>query len=139
MIIWNAPVVAGSFPQLLPAAASTFTTTGGSMTATLAGASGKLTFIEGFDLNFGSASAAGNCSITVTGLPVQLNYNQHLPAGSDTVAGTRFTALEVRFPEPLPASASNTGIVISSSSVALATVGTLNVFGYQTPLAAGQT
>jgi hypothetical protein len=139
MITWNATVVAGSFPQLQPIASSTFTSTGGSMTVTLAAVAGKLTFIEGFDLYFGSCSVASNSSVSITGPTNTLYYDVGVPAGTDTVAGTRATDLVVRFPEPLPASASNTAIVISSSSVALATTGTLTAYGFTAPLASGQT
>lgn len=142
MLIWNAPVVAGAYPTLLPIAGSS-TAAAGSMTATLAGAAAKMTFISGFDVTSGNATVAGNVNITVTGLPITLNFNMYVGnnAGNSTITSGVATAgqLSIRFPEPLPASASNTAInvivpALPSGNLAAA----VTAFGFQTPLASGQ-
>lgn len=132
--IWNVPATSYALPELTPLAASTFTLAGGSMTVTLAGTANKLTYIEEIDLEIGSATAGGDVSITVTGLANTLYFNMAVTASDSIGAQGQF-----HLPIPAqPASASNTSIVITSSSFAAAGVGTLTVFGFQTPLGAGQ-
>jgi hypothetical protein len=109
-----------------------------SMTVSLAAASGKLNYIEGFDLTGGDCTVATTKLITITGTANQLNYLYFQQPTSSTVA-FQPPGLSVRFPEPIPASASNTAITVTvpalgagSDSIAL------TVFGVQMTLAGGQ-
>ena len=113
MLIWNVPATQYALPELTPIAISGSTTAARVChDSNTTGTAGKVTYIEGFDLQFGSASVAGNSSITITGLTNTLSYNLGVPAGADTISGTRGSGLSIRFPEPLPATASNTAIVV---------------------------
>lgn len=79
-------------------------------TATLAGASGKTTYITGFQCTASGATAGLAVNVTVTGLiSGTATYTFTFPAGVAVGA----TPLIVSFPTPIPASAQNTAIVVS--------------------------
>lgn len=81
--------------------------------ATLAGTSGKTTYIAGFAFTFAGATAASNITVVVSGtLGGSLTYVVTVPAGA-TVAGRE---LVVNFPHPYPASAANTSIVVTAAA-----------------------
>lgn len=81
-----------------------------SATATLTSASGKTMYLSGFIITGAGATAASNIQVTVSGL---LNGSRvfilSIPAG----VTTGITPLVVQFRMPLPASATNTNIVVS--------------------------
>lgn len=84
-----------------------------SAVATLAGTSGKTTYIAGFAFTFAGATAASNITVVVSGtLGGSLTYVVTVPAGA-TVAGRE---LVVNFEHPYPASATNTAIVVTAAA-----------------------
>src|SRR6267154_1461595 len=102
------PVQTTGFPSgAIPITASATGTTG-STVATLAGVANKTTYIAGFTITADATAAiagAATISGTVTG---SLNFIQNV--GSVTAAGV----LQQNFIPPIPASAVNTAIVITS-------------------------
>lgn len=85
-----------------------------SAVATLAAATGKTTYITGFTVTAGGATAGVNVSLAITGLlGGTLTYVYTAPTGA-TVPGP---VLSVQFAEPLPASAVNTAIVVTLPSL----------------------
>ena len=82
-------------------------------TATLAAAVGKFTYITGFQITGGGATAGSLILVTVTGCAGgTLTYVFAVPAGAAVGA----TPLNVQFPKPLKSSAANTAIVVSAPS-----------------------
>ena len=79
---------------------------------TLAGAAGLRTYIQGFAITGGGATAASIVSVTITGLANTLNFDVPVPAGA--TAGIQ--PLWIEFNPPLPASADNTAIVVNVPS-----------------------
>lgn len=80
---------------------------------TLAGAAGKTTYITGFAVTGGGATAASLISVTLTGtIGGTLNFKLPIPAG----AAVAVTPLIVSFARPLAASAANTAIVLNVPS-----------------------
>lgn len=80
---------------------------------TLAAAAAKTTYITGFQITGGGATAASVINVTVTGtITGTMNYNIPVPAG----ATLGITPLVVSFPVPVPASAVNTAIVVNVPS-----------------------
>lgn len=85
-----------------------------SAVATLAGAVGKTTYITGFEITAGGATAAALVVATLTGLlGGAASYIYAAPAGATLGA----QPLIVAFPEPIPASAVNTAIVLTLPSL----------------------
>lgn len=83
------------------------------ITATLPGVAGKTTYITGFAVTGGGATAASDIQITVTGTVTgTLNYTMSVAVGA--TAGT--PSLIVSFSVPVPASAVNTSIVVNVPS-----------------------
>lgn len=116
----------GSIRTQLTASA---TGTTAAVTATLAAAAGKTTFICGFSVSPGSAASAISINVTTTGLTNNAKWAVGAPV---TAAGTTGTTLTQNFNPCVPASAVNTGIVITSG--ALGTSGINNdvqAWGYQ--------
>lgn len=79
---------------------------------TLAGAASLRTYIAGFCISGGGATAASIITVTVTGLTNTLSFSVPVPAGA--TAGV--LPLVVNFDPPLPASADNTAIVVNVPS-----------------------
>lgn len=79
---------------------------------TLAAAAGMRTYISGFVITGGGATAASVVSVTITGLANTLNFDIPVPAG----AAAGIQPLWVEFDPPLPASAENTAIVLNVPS-----------------------
>lgn len=80
---------------------------------TLAGVAAKTTYIAGFQVTGGGATAASIITVTVTGVITgTMSYNIAVPAG----ATLGITPLIVTFPIPVPASAVNTAIVVNVPS-----------------------
>jgi hypothetical protein len=82
------------------------------ITATLAAVAGKRTFLTAFCVSGAGATAASVITVTITGLAVTLSYKLAVPAG----AAVGVTPLMATFPQPIPASADNTAIVVNVPS-----------------------
>jgi hypothetical protein len=100
-------------PPVTPIYAST-TGAASSLTCTLTAPSGKMLWIEGFDVYGTGATAASSINVTVTGLGTTLNYSLGIPGTATTDLGT--SRLAVRFPSPIPAAALGTNIVVNVPS-----------------------
>ena len=100
-----------------------------SAAATLAGAASKTTYISGFQITGAGATAASVISVTVAGLKDGTStYTMAIPAGVTTAV----QPLIVYFYPPLPASATNTAIVVTAPSFGAGnTNATCNAQGYQ--------
>lgn len=117
-----------------PAVATAITADSGNVaaataTATLAGATGKTTYISGFMVTASGATAASVVTGTVTGVITgTLHFTFVAPAGVTAVC----TPLVVTFPYPIPASATNTAIAVALPSLGSGnTNATVSAFGYQ--------
>jgi hypothetical protein len=100
-----------------------------SAVATLAAAAGKTTYISGFEITSGGATAASLVAATVAGLTGgTATYTYGCVAGA-TVANS---PLQVTFYPPLPASAVNTAIVVTLPALGAGnTNATVVAHGYQ--------
>jgi hypothetical protein len=98
-------------------------------TCTLAAASGKTTWITGFDCGGSGATAAGDVTLTVSGLISGTeSYVISVPAGVTGTAVSKGRA----FTPPIQASAANTAIVVSLPSLgAGSTAQACNAEGFQ--------
>ena len=79
---------------------------------TLAAAATLRTYITGFTVTGGGATAASVIAVTVTGLATTLTFHVPIPAG----ATVGVVPLVVQFARPIPASADNTAIVVNVPS-----------------------
>lgn len=83
------------------------------LTATLTGAAGKFTYITGFEITGGGATAASIILVTVTGVQGGTqNYYIVIPAG----VNVSITPLIIHFPAPLKASTLGANIVVNVPS-----------------------
>lgn len=124
------PVTIGAYPTgSTPVSASSGNVAAGVATATLAGAAGKTTYISGFTITGGGATAASLITATVSNLIGGTgSYTVPVPAGA--TAGIQ--PLVVEFFPPIPASAVNTAIAVSAPSFGAGnTNATVNAWGYQ--------
>lgn len=95
---------------------------------TLAGAPGRTTYIEGFTVSGLGATAGSTIAITVTGIANTLTYEYTVPAGVTVAA----PLLDVRFPDPIPATAQNTPIVVNVPSFGAGnTTAAASAYGFQ--------
>lgn len=97
--------------------------------ATLAATTGKTTYITGFAVTGTGATAGLAVSVTVTGVITgTLTYTYAAAAG----VLVENTPLIVSFPYPIPASATNTTIVVSCPTLGSGnTNNTVNAYGFQ--------
>jgi hypothetical protein len=97
--------------------------------ATLAGTTGKTTYITGFQCTAAGATAASVVSATVAGVVTgTMTYTFVAPAGATAQA----TPLIVSFGKPVAASATNTAIVVTLPALGSGnTNATCNAQGYQ--------
>ena len=90
--------------------------------AALPTAAGKVTYITGFDLTGGGATAASVIEVTVTGLSTNagttLKFEVAIAAGvtAPAFSTTGAYTYSIRFPVPLPASALNSAITVTAPS-----------------------
>lgn len=105
------------FSSLLAAAK----TTAAAMTPVVAGVAGKVTYLTGFEVGGGGASAGLPVPVTFSGLVVSPQYFVQATAGA-TIAGT---PLRVTFPQPIPAATMGTTVGIT-----VASFGSGNVLAY---------
>lgn len=114
-VVATSPVAAASGAATYPTASTPTTSSSGSVAnaaavATLAAAAGVTTYISGFEVTGGGATAASLVDVTVTGLVGgTATYTLGVVAGA-TLANAN---LLVRFNPPIPASAVNTAIVVT--------------------------
>ena len=96
-----------------PVTASSGNVAAASAVATLPGVAGKTTYVTGFQVTAAGATAAAVVNVTVTGtVSGTLTYTFVFPAGATVAA----QPLVVEFPEPVPASGTNTAIVVTLPS-----------------------
>ena len=112
------PVVNTIAPTLSPAAttktyiqASAFGAAA-VVTATLPAAVGKTTWLSGFWVTGAGATAATTVQGSITGIGTQMFFYVTVPAGVNSNVAELF----VEFADPIPASGTNTAIVISVPS-----------------------
>lgn len=112
-----------------PITAASGNQTNANAVATLAGATGKTTYITGFQCTASGATTALPVNVTVTGVITgTMTYTFTFPAGVLIAA----TPLLVTFPTPVPASAANTAIVVTLPASGLGgTNAACNAQGYQ--------
>lgn len=108
-------------PGGVPTANSSGNVAASSAVATLPKAAGFTTYITGFDISGSGATGASIIQVTVTGLPTAigtLTFNVVIPAGATTAIGGTGNPgyIPIRFPDPIPASAANTAIVVTAPS-----------------------
>ena len=84
--------------------------------ATLTGKTGQYTYIEGFDVTGGGATAASVVEVSTTGLSNNLKFEMNVLAGATGPINAQ-GGLFVRFPTPIPSSATNTNIVVTLPSL----------------------
>jgi hypothetical protein len=104
------------------------TGTAGSVTATLAGVAGKITFICGFQITSSGATGAAAVAATVTGtLGGAMNYVYPQVA----IATNNQNSLPITFNPCIPASAVNTPIAVSLTTGAGTTLTAVAAQGFQ--------
>jgi hypothetical protein len=117
-----------------PSGATAITASSGNVAAataaaTLAAVAGKTTYITGFAITGTGATGALAVSVTVTGVITgTMTYTYAAAAG----AAVENTPLVVQFPYPIPASTTNTTIVVSCPTLGTGnTNNTANAYGFQ--------
>jgi hypothetical protein len=99
-------------------------------TATIAAVANRMNYIEGFDITGGGATAASVIDVTVTGLTNTLHYEVNILAGVTGPVNAQ-GGLFIRFPSPMPASATNTAInVVCPSLGAGNTNAAVTIYGF---------
>lgn len=93
-----------------PITASSGNVANASAVATLAAVAAKTTYLTGFQITAGGATAGADVTVTVTGVITgTMSYTFTFPTGAVVPA----QPLVVPFPYPIPASAVNTAIVVT--------------------------
>lgn len=109
--------------------ASSGTVAAGTATATLAAATGKVTYICGFAITSTGSTAAAVVAPTVTGIITGTMTFAYASVAGATLSNQ---PLIVPFAECMPASAPNTTIVVSMPTLGAGnTNATVNAWGYQ--------
>jgi hypothetical protein len=102
--------------------------------ATVPAASGKLSYIEGFDVTGGGATAASVVEVSITGLQSAigtLKFEMNVLAGATGPVNAQ-GGLFIRFPQPLPASGVNSAITVTCPSLGAGnTNASVTAYGYQ--------
>lgn len=116
---------ASSYPtSATPITASTTGTTAATV-ATLAGTSGKTTYISGFTITADATAAIAGAATVAGTVSGSLNYIQSV--GTATVA----QILSQNFNPPIPASAANTAITVTSAAAGVGGNTAVTAWGYQ--------
>lgn len=119
----------GSIAGSTPLSASSGNVAAAVATATMAGAVSKTNYISGFQVTGAGATAGLPVSVTVTGLLGGTATYTYTAAAGALVANQPLT---VSFYPPLPASATNTSIVVSCPSLGAGnTNNTVNAQGFR--------
>jgi hypothetical protein len=99
--------------------------------ATITSSTGRMAYIEGFDVTGGGATAAALVEITTTGLSNNLKFEVPVAAGVTAPMIANVPVYSVRFPTPIPASAANTNIVVTLPSFGAGnTNAAITVYGF---------
>jgi hypothetical protein len=118
-----------------PVKAQVVTTAGAAQSnaVTLTGGVGQYTYIEGFDVTGGGATAASIVEISTTGLSNNLKFEMNVLAGATGPVNAQ-GGLFIRFPTPIPSSATNTNIVVTLPSLGAGnTNASITVYGFTAP------
>lgn len=127
-IISDYPVT-GAGVSAVPVGATSGNVAAGVASATLAGTSGKTTYIAGLWIMGTGATTGSVISCTLTGV---LGGTISIPVAVPTGVTTQVVPIIVPFGKPIPASAANTAIVASCPSFgAGSTTASVSVQGYQ--------
>jgi hypothetical protein len=124
------PVAPAAVPTGTQATVITASATGAAQAnnASLSAVAGKTTYVTGFTVTGTGATAASVITVTVTGISPTLNYSILIPAGVTTA----ITTLTVQFPQPIPASATNTAVVVNCPSFGAGnTNASCSAYGFQ--------
>lgn len=121
----------------LPAGATAVVASSGNVAnaqavATLAGAANMTTYISGFTITATGAAVAAAVTPTVTGVigGVTLSYTVAAIAG----VNANLPTVNVSFPYPIPASATNTSIVVTLPALGAGnTNATVSAYGFRLP------
>lgn len=98
------------------------------VTATLAAAAGKFTYLTGYDIDSDGATTAAVMSLLLSGVPNLANFPYY--AFAQPLATSAFRT--VRFPQPLRASAVNTAISLFVPALGVGNTRTRCwLYGYQ--------
>lgn len=110
-----------------PISASSGNVANASAVATLAAVAAKLTYITGFEVTGGGATAGQCVTGTVTGITTPLAFTKCSPSG----VTTEMLPLTVEFNNPIPSSAVNTAVVVTLPALgAGSTNATVTAHGY---------
>ncbi len=121
--------VGGTGTAAVPVAATSGNVAAATATATLAGTSGKTTYITGLQIVGTGATAASVVSCTITGL---LGGTVTLPLGVVAGATLQNPIINISYAKPVPASAANTSIVVSCPTLGSGnTNNSVSAQGYQ--------
>jgi hypothetical protein len=120
---------AQSQPHQYPVAGASGNVAAATAVASLPGASGLTTFLSGFEITSGGATAASCVNATVTGVVgLTLTYSYCAPAGVAAYG----LPLIVTFNPPIPANSVNTAISVTLPSLGAGnTNATVTAHGYQ--------
>jgi hypothetical protein len=124
---YNAAITAGNIAPVAVVQASA-SGAAAQIVATLPAATGKVTFIEGFDVTSTGSTAATIVTVAVAGPTNTMSYTYLSVAGVTTANST----LSIRFPTPIPASATNTTITVTVPTLGAGnTNSTVAAYGFQ--------
>lgn len=127
--VGNAALVLAGAPPTGSLVSSSGNVANAAAVATLAAAAGKTTYISGFEITGGGATAASLVTATVVGL---LGGTASYTIGVVAGATAPNSPLVVEFNPPIPASAPNTAIVVTVPALgAGSTNSTVVAHGYQ--------
>jgi hypothetical protein len=102
--------------------------------ATLNGVSGQYTYLEGFDITGSGATAATVVEVSTTGLTNNLKFEVPVAAGVNAPFIANVPVYSVRFPTPIPSSATNTNITVTLPSFGSGnTNASITVYGFNAP------
>ena len=120
---------AAAEPHRYPVIATSGNVAAATAAATLPAAQGLITFISGFEITAGGATAGSCVTATVTGLAGgSLSYAYCAPTGATAAAAP----LVVPFRPPLPASSVNTAIAVTLPSLGAGnTTTSVSAHGFQ--------
>lgn len=121
-VVQVAPIPQGA--QLFPLTASTTGTTG-AISATIAGASGKFTYICGFTVTSAGTTTATAGTVAISNTASQNLYFTYLfPSSGQGILG-------VAFPGCITSNSTNTSITVSLTAGGTGTAATVNLWGYR--------
>lgn len=117
------------YTESIPVTASSGNAAAAATNVTLPGVSGKTTYITGFTVTGAGATGASIIQVQVTNtVGGNMVFDLVIPAG----VTTSITPLQVNFPLPIPATATNTGISVVVPSFGTGNTNAATVaYGYQ--------